>query len=310
VAEGRVFRPGEYPPWQASDSLVAFERRALFDNVVWHEHACFELALVLEGGGVRGLGDVVEACEDGDLCLSAGGTPHGCSARRPGAPVRAMVVHFSRAAVAGALAAPELGTVRALLERARQGVVVGGGTRDLVVREMLRLLGEPPGSWRRPVRLLDALGLIATSVDVRTVLAPRSGRSADLGDARLREVSGYVEECGLQDISHREAAARAGLSPSAFSRFFRRVVGRTFEDYVNDLRIAAACRLLVSSRRPVLEIAFASGFNSAAHFNRRFRRAQGMAPSAYRRRHAAIGEGHEAPGARRSPAWSAPARTR
>src|SRR5688572_17276881 len=125
-----VFRPGEYPPWDRTASLVAFERRELFPEIVWHRHRWIELALVLEGGGLRGVGDVVEPCEDGDLCLTAEDTAHGCNARRGRAPVRAMVVHFSRARIASAFAAPELAELWALLERARGGVAVAGKTRE------------------------------------------------------------------------------------------------------------------------------------------------------------------------------------
>ncbi len=74
------------------------------------------------------------------------------------------------------------------------------------------------------------------------------------------------------------------MTGPAFSRFFRREVGRTFEDYVNDARIGQACRALLDTDRSVTDIAFEAGFNSVAYFNRRFMRAKGMSPTAYRAR--------------------------
>jgi AraC-like DNA-binding protein len=73
------------------------------------------------------------------------------------------------------------------------------------------------------------------------------------------------------------------MSPSGFAQVFRRWTGRTFTDYVGELRLASVCRSLVGSDRPIAEIAFACGFGTLANFNRRFRRAFGMSPRDYRR---------------------------
>ena len=78
------------------------------------------------------------------------------------------------------------------------------------------------------------------------------------------------------------AAALAGMSTSSFCRYFRRVTGKTFVEFVNELRVGRACRLLTESERPVTEIAYTVGFGSLSNFNRRFRELRGMNPRAYR----------------------------
>ena len=75
----------------------------------------------------------------------------------------------------------------------------------------------------------------------------------------------------------------AGFSEGAFSRFFREHSGRTFPEFVNQLRIGRACRLLAESEMKITEIALSSGFSNLSNFNRQFLALKAMTPRAFRR---------------------------
>jgi AraC-like DNA-binding protein len=81
------------------------------------------------------------------------------------------------------------------------------------------------------------------------------------------------------------------MTPNAFSRFFRRSTGRTFGDYVNDVRLAQACRSLIEEDAAISEIAAQSGYGNLSHFNRRFRARTGMSPREFRRHFRALDAG-------------------
>jgi transcriptional regulator GlxA family with amidase domain len=101
----------------------------------------------------------------------------------------------------------------------------------------------------------------------------------------------YVNDAAADGVRQPEAARRAGLSPAAFSRYFRRKMGHTFEAFVNEVRVGRICRgLLDEPGRSVAEIAFAAGYNNLANFNRQFRRRTGLTPMAFRRSHGVTGE--------------------
>ena len=72
------------------------------------------------------------------------------------------------------------------------------------------------------------------------------------------------------------------MSPSAFSRFFKRHAGRSPLDYLIDARIGVAARMLVDSTAGVSEICYACGFNNVSNFNRSFKSHRGYTPKEFR----------------------------
>jgi AraC-like DNA-binding protein len=77
------------------------------------------------------------------------------------------------------------------------------------------------------------------------------------------------------------AARRCHLSPSHFSRLFKREHGVTFNRYLVEYRIRRACDLLAAPGRSVKEVGFGVGFNDLAYFSRAFRRCVGVCPTQY-----------------------------
>lgn len=72
------------------------------------------------------------------------------------------------------------------------------------------------------------------------------------------------------------------MAPASFSRLFLRTTRKTFTRFVTEVRLGQAGRLLLESDNTVADIAFSSGFNNLAHFNRQFRRHHRCSPTQYR----------------------------
>ena len=85
-----------------------------------------------------------------------------------------------------------------------------------------------------------------------------------------------------ENLSHSEMARQAHMAPAAFSRLFRRTTQRTFTQFIIEVRLGHACRLLSETDNTVADIALESGFDNLSHFNRQFRRHHHCSPREYR----------------------------
>ena len=99
---------------------------------------------------------------------------------------------------------------------------------------------------------------------------------------RLSRVTEFIDACVERDFTVKDLASVACMSPAHFSRSFKAATGTSPHEYVSRQRLDLAKRLLATSDRLLVDIAYATGFSSQANFNRAFRKAVGTTPSAYR----------------------------
>jgi len=100
----------------------------------------------------------------------------------------------------------------------------------------------------------------------------------------LLEVISYVNDYYTESITLDFIAEYAHMSKSNFCRFFRKMTGETFGQYLNKYRITKAHQMLVETNLPLSEIANQTGFTSTAHMTRIFRQIHGKSPSGFRKR--------------------------
>lgn len=131
----------------------------------------------------------------------------------------------------------------------------------------------------------DAVGRLALLIRLLPLLsaaadAPAAGprKAAERRQERLDRVRAYVARNAARDCTLGAAAQYAGMNKSAFCLFFRQAAGRTFTAYVNEYRIAQACKLLLRREMSVSEVCYSVGFRNVPYFNRTFRKIAGSSP--------------------------------
>lgn len=100
---------------------------------------------------------------------------------------------------------------------------------------------------------------------------------------KIYESIEYINSNYMNEFKLDEIARKFYFSPSYFSYLFKCITGKTFVEYVNNLRISKAMELLVSTDKKIIEISFDIGFNNVTHLNRLFKRATGLTPVQYRK---------------------------
>lgn len=272
----------------AEESFRVLEVRGTNHPCSWHFHPEYQLGLLLKGSGHRIVGDSLAPLEVGDVSLLGPNLPHVWQFEREGAEyapeVHAVIIYFREDSLgAGFFERPEAAEVKRLLSRSTVGLAAKGRAGREAAALMQTLAAH--SGFLRVLDLLRILHLLANSEELVPICS--AGFMPQLPDQegeRLRRVCSMIQE-RIGEPLHRDAiAAEAHLSPAAFSRFFKARTGKTFQDFVSELRIGRACRLLGEQEMNVTEIAFACGFGNVASFNRSFRRAKKMNPTAFRRK--------------------------
>lgn len=271
-------------PDRTSPFFTARRRHDAGLPFLWHFHREYELTFIATSRGRRFIGDHIEDYREGDLLLIGPYLPHTWSSDpKLAGPHGCAVVHFSVDLFGrDALNHPGLEATRALLEQAAHGVRFGAEVAAEVGPRLMELAGERP--LEQLATFVSVLDRLSAARD-RQALSTRSWGVAEFEvDLRpIDRVCRFLNTHYLRPISLDEAAAEAGLSPSAFARLFRRSTGKTLTEYVNGLRLAHACQLLLETDRTVADIAASSGFANVPYFNRRFLRLKRVTPAVYRR---------------------------
>lgn len=254
-----------------------------------HAHRHLELTWIERGFGLRLVGNDASSFEDGDLVLLGSQVPHTWltqGARQRPMPASS-VVQFAPEWLQSS-PWPELARAGPLLLLAARGLHIRGKCAKEVKAAMTRM--READDYARLAALIGIIGsLVRHPRDlVPIATAPSAdGRSNDgwadaASSRRVDRVIDWLQRHLAEELRVDDAAKLAHVSPAAFSRWFKREVGKTFTQYLNDLRFGAACVRLRQSDRPVATIAQDCGFATMSHFNRQFRQRAGMTPREYR----------------------------
>lgn len=264
-------------------SFNAFKiRKARFDHS-YHYHPEIEMAFIRSSRGTFIIGDAVGEFREGDCFLLGDSLPHlFINSEDCTDPAEAEVLQYSRQGPLSLLEkAPEWHAYAMLLEKARLGLVFDRITseRACLYFESIRL-ADPSERW---TPFLALISLFLQAPEPRVLASP--GFAPHLvypGSTRIQQVCQFILKNFRENLKHEDVARVAHLAPASFSRIFRRTTHKTFSQFLNQVRLGHACRMLLESDKSIAEVAFASGFNNLSNFNRRFRERYHKTPRAYR----------------------------
>ncbi len=255
--------------------------RVTGEGTHWHFHVEMELTLFTSGEGTRFVGDHIGSFAPGDLVLLGERLPHYWHTRHGSSGI-SVQWYFPLGHAFWSF--PETAAMTVLFRRAGHGLHLRGKTAEAVsgwLQEMTRVEG------------LDQLALLlrilsriqqATAVEHRPLsgrsfaLAAESHYQQAIAKAVRHLVAHFREEVRLEEV-----LKLTHLSRPTFARQFKKHSGRTLSEFLNHLRLQAACRELLENDRSVLEIALRCGFTQVSFFNRLFRRVMKVSPTDYRK---------------------------
>lgn len=112
-----------------------------------------------------------------------------------------------------------------------------------------------------------------------------SYKVSDSYKENLNEAIDYINNHYSSRIYIDDVCKIAAMSKTYFSHYFKQTTGKTFTEYINNLRIRKAMVLLTETKDTIIEICQACGYNDNSYFNRIFKKETGISPGQYRRKH-------------------------
>jgi AraC-like DNA-binding protein len=174
---------------------------------------------------------------------------------------------------------PEIKVIRELLKNAKRGVLINEPIRDKVVELLFEMLKA--SDCKKILLLLTALEIISNS-NHKLLCSEGFVPNHDASQTEsINEIYAYSLANFQRKITLEEIAAVAHLSPNSFCRHFKSHTRKTYSEFLQEIRVGHACKLLIEKQLTIGHICDASGFNTFANFYRYFKLITGKTPQQY-----------------------------
>jgi len=250
----------------------------------WHYHQEVEIVLCDGGFGKKFVGNHVSDYVEGDLAILGSNLPHWYRAddtcyqhQKPAS----IVIHFLDDCFGEFFfELSEMTEIKRFLETAKLGIEFYGETRVKIREKIQNLLKAD--KVVRMLGLIEILHQMSCSKEYRFLSENAIVGISKKDSERMNEVFDYVLKNFKNDINLSEIASKTRFSEAAFCRYFKLRTQKTFVEFVNEIRIEYACKLLAEHDLNILEICYESGFKNLSNFNPQFRKFTNNNPKTYR----------------------------
>ncbi len=268
------------------DCFYIVERHKTEFTYPLHQHKEFELNFIEKGKGVRRIvGDSVEEIGDYELVLVGGEDLEHVweQGRCKSKDIREITIQFSGDIFGSELMSKnQFASIRRMLHRADHGLSFSTSA-IMKVYSVLDTIANEQNRFVQFLKVMYILYELSISDDAK-VLASSSFAHTERSteSRRVQKVKQYINDHYAEPLKLADLADLVGMSPVAFSRFFRQRTNRTLSDYIVDIRLGYAARMLVDSTKNISEICYECGFNNLSNFNRTFKAKRNYTPRDFR----------------------------
>lgn len=259
-------------------------------NSPFHFHSLCELVWIEKSFGKRIVGDSIDNFEDGDLVLMGPNLPHIWQndevflSKPHEQKVKSTVIYFPPDFLLNLTDEPALlGPIAQLVKRSYRGLVFHGNTKKHIVKKLKHLSKE--NNLKKIIIFLELVHLLSESTEY-TYLASVSYKNLyDEKDTdRISKVYQYMMQNFQHEISLHDVASLCHMTPNAFCRYFKSRTQKSVVQFLNELRIGHASKLLQNDAYTISDICYECGYNNTANFNKFFKAIHKITPSAYRKK--------------------------
>lgn len=261
-----------------------------YDNL--HQHPEFQLTLIFKGEGELIVGDYIGPFEPGDLFLIGPDLPHvfRCDPQY-------YRTNFTREAHSISvffdwgfwgekfLSLPEMSNINEFFKESENGLRIKGDARTAVSKLMEELFTV--NNVDRLIILLKILDVLSLSSGHASLASAGTFHDFDEDDGRRLDaiyrftINEYHRKIGLDEV-----AAVSNMTVNSFCRYFKKRTRKSYIRFLNELRIAQACKLLQQKDTSISQVGLEVGFSNLSNFNRKFKEIKKCTPTEFRNQQA------------------------
>ncbi|MBX2894426.1 MAG: helix-turn-helix domain-containing protein [Cyclobacteriaceae bacterium] len=251
-----------------------------------HQHSETQIMLIEQGEGTLIAGDYVGRFSAGEIYIIGSGQPHvfRCDEsyyrNRSKKNVRATALYFDEHyAGKNFWQLYELKDIQQFL--AKVGII---RVDSKTVKEVTALMDQLTQTQKtiKLILFLQLLHVLAHAKNLKRLSVAPVQRSVPDEDKRMNEVLQFTFTQSNRKIKISEVASVANLSSEAFCRYFKIRTRKTYTNFLNEVRISNACKLLIEGEPNIQLVCYQVGFQNLSHFNRQFKKVTGKTPSQYK----------------------------
>ncbi|SMO72043.1 AraC family transcriptional regulator [Solitalea koreensis] len=244
-------------------------------------HASFEIALTENCIGKHFIGDNIQDFEGTQLVLMGSYLPH-CyhyyHQQDPSIQPQITTIHFAPDFLGKPfLQRPEATPLNELFIKASKGVLFNGSTvsnAKKIMQDMLLAKG-----LLRISLMLQLLDLLSVDNSYQILSSPYYNVTEGADEKlKINKVFEYIFQNFTKEISLQEVANLVPMTPTAFCRFFKANTNRTLINFLKEIRISHAAKLLLEGKHNVTEACYHSGYNNLSNFHKHFKEVKGLSP--------------------------------
>ena len=253
------------------DALIFQEDKDdLFFNKL-HQHEEIQLSYIVEGEGTLIVGDTINYYKPDDILVIGSNIPHVFKSDvQSNKNSHMLTLFFTESSFGEAFfQLEELKESNNFFKRSKQGFKVISHKKSLKAL-FFQLNGA--SKMRQFILLLELLQITSKANYKSLSSFIYDKKYTDIEGNRMRDVFDYTMENYNSNISLNTVAEIANMTKNAFCKYFKKRTNKTYVQFLNELRIEHACKLLSTQKESsIIEIAEQTGFNNISNFNRQFK---------------------------------------
>ena len=253
-----------------------------------HFHSEYEIIYIKEGTGTRFLGNSITKFQAGDILLIGSNLPHfmksddAYHSGNADLRVKGTIIQFEKEFMYSAINHySHFVKIKNLFQESQRGIYFTASSfpklQDLIERIPLE------NGLNQMMLFLEILKEMSETENRQTISTTDFVNETIYDTARIDKIMSFLNKNYTRHISLEEIASFAAMNASAFCRYFKSKTGKSFKNYILDMRIGYACKLLLMEDISISQLSSQCGFETISHFNKTFKKNTGYVPSQYRK---------------------------